>query len=140
MNERIVNMQLHGEEYPILFVKDKYTYNDNLAIQVMCKGIEEYLKDEWVLLCSLTVNLPEYNLDDSTAFLDVNNCSPEIIQWLNEHKKVKMLGVAQSGYVQYPLVIFEPAFLNNMAFTMEEYEQFLDKEREKLKEEDDFER
>ena len=103
-------IKMGGKKHALLFLKARYQKNDNLAIQVFSK-IEE--QDSWEPWCNLTVNLPEHTIDGNKAFLDTNNCSEEIIEWLLENGHANIIGKAQSGYCIYPLAEFSVSFVNN---------------------------
>lgn len=105
-----VTINIDGKDYAILFLKRKYQKNDNLAIQVYSK-IEE--QDRWEPWCNLTVNLHGQTLDRNKAFLDTNNCSEEIIDWLLENGHANIIGKAQSGYCNYSLAEFSESFIND---------------------------
>lgn len=102
-----VILNMLGEDHALQFVKQNY-YNGNLAIQVMSED-EEY--GGWEPWCSLTVNLPGFMLDENEAFLDTNNCSREIINWIFKNKYAKKIAERQSGFCTYPLVEFNNAFM-----------------------------
>ena len=85
------------EDCPIR--KSSYTTNGNLALAL----VDEYgCRD-----AMLTVNLPDYDLEDNEAFLDVNNC-PFAEDIVAEYELGQPLGVyGQSGYCEYPLYSFD---------------------------------
>lgn len=55
----------------------------------------------------LTVNVPEYSkVDGMLACIDTNN-NPGAIEFLQENNLISMqVGVAHSGYCEYPIVLF----------------------------------
>lgn len=81
-------------------------------------------KDEeyggWESWCYLTVNLPFYLLNDNQAFLDIGNCSKEVIDWLYNNKYVKEIGREQSGFCTYPLVEFNREFMEKILIKAED--------------------
>ena len=113
-----------GEDHALQFVKQNY-FNGNLAIEVMSED-EEY--GGWEPWCSLTVNLPGFMLDENEAFLDTNNCSKEIIDWIFKNKYAKKIGQRQSGFCTYPLVEFSKAFMEMIVVTEEDLEESEDEE------------
>lgn len=110
----IINMW--NEDHVLQFVKQEYL-NGNLAIEVMSED-EEY--GGWEPWCSLTVNLPGFMHDKNTAFLDTNNCSEEILDWLFKNKYVVKVEERQSGFCRYPLVQFSNAFMETILIEMED--------------------
>ena len=105
-----VILNMWGEDHTLQFVKQNY-FNGNLAIEVLSE--ESGCWEPW---CSLTVNLPGFIHDENEAFLDTNNCSKEIIDWIFKNKYVKKIGERKSGYCTYPLVEFSKEFME-MVFT-----------------------
>lgn len=91
-------------EYELTRIEiSRYCNGNNLAIQLFCAD-EEYGGEE--PLASLTVNLPNYNLEKNVAFVDTNNCP-----WAKEFIKANALGEFTglefpSGYCMYPLYRF----------------------------------
>ena len=112
-----VILNMWGEDHALQFVKANYQNNGNLAIQVLSHN-EEY--DFWDIWCSLTVNLPGFMLDENEAFLDTNNCSKEIIDWIFKNKYAKKIGQRQSDFCTYPLVEFSKAFMEMIVVTEED--------------------
>ena len=112
-----VILNMWGEDHALQFVKQEYLNNGNLAIEVLSED-EEY--GGWEPWCSLTVNLPGMCLDSNEAFLDTNNCSKEIIDWIFKNKYAKKIGERQSGFCVYPLVEFSKAFMELILITMED--------------------
>lgn len=53
---------------------------------------------------TLTVNLPQYNIDNNQTFIDINNCPTAIKDLMDADVISPPLGYAQSGFVQYPIV------------------------------------
>lgn len=109
-------LNMWGEDHALQFIKRNY-FNGNLAVQVMSED-EEY--SGWEPWCSLTVNLPGVMLNKNEAFLDTNNCSKEIIDWIFKNKYAKKIGQRQSGFCTYPLVEFSNVFMENIAITEED--------------------
>lgn len=115
-----VILNMWEEDHALQFVKQEYMNNGNLAIEVLSED-EEY--GGWEPWCSLTVNLPGINLDSNEAFLDTNNCSREIINWIFKNGYAKVIGERQSGFCIYPLVEFSDAFMETILVTMEDLEE-----------------
>ena len=88
--------------YDVSLERSKYTYNDNLAIQLWCD--DEGYPEPFAML---TVNLPNYGkLPENQAFVDTNNCS-----WAESFIKENRLGkpvgkIGISGWCEYPLYEF----------------------------------
>ena len=113
-------LNMWGEDHTLQFVKANYQNNGNLAIQVLSHNEEYDFLEPW---CSLTVNLPGFMLDENEAFLDTNNCSKEIIDWIFKNKYAKKIGQRQSGFCTYPLVEFSKAFMEMVVVTEEDLEE-----------------
>lgn len=114
-----VILNMWGEDHALQFVKQNYI-NGNLAIEVMSED-KEY--GGWELWSSLTVNLPGFMLDENKAFLDTNNCSKEIIDWIFKNKYAKKIGQRQSGFCTYPLVEFSKTFMEMFVVTEKDLEE-----------------
>ena len=103
-----IKIKSFDKDEEFLFVKANYVNNKNLSVQILYKD-DELGWDDWGVL---TVNLCD-RLPDNQAYLDINNCSPEIINWvLDNHAKI--IGQKQSGFCLYPLVEFSEKFLSEM--------------------------
>lgn len=120
MNKPIeITFKFFDEDYRARFWKSEYLNNGNLYIGVVhwdeeCKA--------WMPWGDLTVNLGmPLDKDKNEAFLDVNNCAPELIQELSAKGYIKDTGVVMpSGFCRYPLVEFSEEFLNGMYDETEE--------------------
>lgn len=100
-----------NEDKKFRFSKGNYMNNNNLYVAVMSWDEEDKY---WENYSDLTVNLM-YDLDNNKAYLDANNCDPNIIAALEEKGLiVDMCSSASSGYCVYPLYIFTKEFLNGM--------------------------
>ena len=62
-------------------------------------------------------------LNEDEAFLDTNNCSKEIVDWIFKNEYVKKIGQRQSGFCTYPLVEFSKAFMEMIIVTEEDLEE-----------------
>lgn len=105
-----VIISVYGEEKAFQFEKKTYVNNGNLAIQIYSYD-EEY--EFWEPWCSLTVNL-DAKVSENQAYIDVNNCSPEIVNWMYENKYMKAIGSRPSGFCLYPLVEFSKSFMETI--------------------------
>lgn len=108
-------LNMWGEDHKLKFVKREY-FNGNLAVEVLSED-EEYGWESWAML---TVNLPGFMLEENEAFLDTNNCSKEIIDWIFKNKYAEKIGERQSGFCVYPLVEFSKEFMENVLIVEEE--------------------
>ena len=98
-----------GEKHKARFTKNEYANNSNLYIGVVTE--EDGYWEPW---CDLTVNLG-IPVPRNEAFLDTNNCAPEIITKLLGKGYAVDTGVRRSsGFCTYPLVRFTDEFLNGM--------------------------
>lgn len=104
-----VILNMWGEDHKLKFVKREY-FNGNLAIEVLSED-EEYGWESW---CMLTVNLPGFMHEENEAFLDTNNCSKEIVDWIFKNKYAKKIGQRKSGFCTYPLVEFSEHFMKQV--------------------------
>lgn len=111
-----IKLTLWDTLYEIKFLKETYSANGNLAVSVLSRENEEELWEPW---CYLTKNLSE-SLEDNVAYLDTNNCSKEIIDWLFDNDFAKIIGRGANGYCTYPLVEFSKNFMENILCIPEE--------------------
>lgn len=112
-------IDVYDKERVMVFVKEKYSNNDNLAIVVMSKDEEEDYYEQW---CMLTVNL-NTKLPNNQAYLDTNNCSREIIDFFYRNNFVTKIGVGFSGFCTYPLVEFSEEFMSKGLTNSKEIEE-----------------
>lgn len=106
-----ITFKFFDKEYRARFWKSEYLNNGSLYIGVVHWDEE---CNSWMPWGDLTVNLGT-SLDENEAFLDVNNCAPEIIKNLMDKGYIKDTGIAKpSGWCTYPLVEFSEEFLNGM--------------------------
>ena len=112
MNKPIeITFRFFDEEYKARFWKSEYANNGNLYIGVVYWDEED---ECWMPWGDLTVNL-DMKCRPNEAFLDTNNCAPEIIQILSAKGYIEDTGtVRPSGFCIYPLVKFSEKFLNGM--------------------------
>ena len=61
-------------------------------------------------------------IDENAAFINTNNCSKDIIDWIFKNKYVKKIGERQSGFCIYPLVEFNKAFMETILIKPEDLE------------------
>ena len=111
MNNPIeINFSFYDEIYRARFIKDNYVNNGNLYVGVLTWN-DDY--DDWEEWGDLTTNLPSTRLEYNEAFLDTNNCTPEIIIALENNGYIKDTRLKrQSGFCTYPLYEFTEEFLN----------------------------
>lgn len=99
----------YGADRKIALVKNTYTQNDNLAIQMISHDGE--FPEPWN---SLTVNLSG-KCDTDCAFIDVNNNGADIINWLIKNDIAHPTGRTEvSGFCAYPEVKFTKRALCDM--------------------------
>ena len=107
-----ITFKFFDAEHKARFLSSTYVNNGNLYIGVRTYD-EEY--EYWEPWCDLTVNLPGMKCEPNEAFIDTNNCAPEIIKTLKKKGYIKETGVTrQSGFCTYPLMEFSEEFLNGM--------------------------
>lgn len=100
-----------GAKHPITFYLANYAENNNLYVGMTThhEGYPEPYGD-------LTVNLSVKCAEDC-AFIDTNNCSDRIIEWLITNKLATLTGrIRQSGFCVYP----------EMKFNMSELMKYVD--------------
>lgn len=107
-----IEFNSYGKKHKAMFEKTLYVNGNNLYVGVVTWDEEEEYWEPW---CDLTVNLPGCVLAKNEAYLDTNNCNPEIIRCLFDKGYVIDTGkVGHSGFCTYPLVRFTEEFLNGM--------------------------
>ena len=90
-----------GTEHEITLEIHKYAENDNLAIQMMCW--DDGYPEPWSML---TVNLSR-KCKPNCAFIDINNNSDAIMNWLESNNLGFDTGVFEiSGFCIYPMFEF----------------------------------
>lgn len=95
-----------GEEFSLKFYRMKYR-NGNTYIGVLDTEANEPF-------CDLTVNFEDTMVEDR-AYLDINNCPREIIDYLFDNKLGVILDYERSGFCTYPLVKFSEKFMKEVA-------------------------
>ena len=101
-----------GETHNARFWRSEYANNGSLYVGVITYD-EEY--EEWEPWSDLTVNLSGMCPEENRAFIDTNNCAPEIIRELEKAKLIKNTGITrQSGFCTYPLYEFTKEFFEGM--------------------------
>ena len=107
-----INFNFYNEEYRARFCKSEYANNGSLYVGVVTWNEEDEYWEDWG---DLTVNLPGMCPEDNEAFLDTNNCAPEIIKELEKKGYIKDTGITRnSGFCTYPLYEFAKEFLESM--------------------------
>lgn len=110
-----------GKEHKARFTKNTYANNGNLYVGVVTWD-EEF--EAWMPWGDLTVNLVRSSLEPNEAFLDTNNCAPEIITELKRKGCIKDTGLEMpSGFCMYPLVEFSEEFLKEIESEGDEDEE-----------------
>lgn len=106
-----INFNSYDEDHRARFYKDIYEYYGNLYVGVTTW--DEECKC-WMPWGDLTVNL-DMKCKPNEAFLDTNNCAPDIIRILKEKGYIKDTGITrQNGWCTYPLYEFTEEFLNGI--------------------------
>lgn len=104
--EKNIVIKISGKEQTLRFIKTFYFIGGTLAIMIDSKE-----GSGWGAWCGLTINLGVDTLKENQAFLDTNNCSKEIIEWLFSNGHAKKIGEKQGVYYTYPLVEFSKEFM-----------------------------
>lgn len=106
-----ITFNAYGETHKARFEKSEYANNRNLYVGVQTWD-DDY--EYWEPWCDLTVNL-DIIVPRNEAFLDTNNCTPELIRVLFEKGYAIDTEVRRSsGFCTYPLVRFTDEFLNGI--------------------------
>ena len=111
-----VVLNMWGEDHTLKFVKKKYP-NGNLAIHVLSKDEELGTWEPW---CFLTTNLPGFVHEENEAFLDPNNCSKAIIDWVFRNRYARRIGAREKRYCVFPLVQFSKKFMEDVLVSPED--------------------
>ena len=113
MNKPIeIEFEFLGEKHTARFWRSEYVNNGNLYVGAITYDEEYKCWEPW---SDVTVNLPDIHLDKDEAFINVNNCAPEIIKALKKAKLIKDTNVVMSsGYCIYPLYKFTKKFFEGM--------------------------
>ena len=122
MNKPIeITFRFFDEEHRARFWKSEYANNGNLYVGVVTWDEKCKYWESWG---DLTVNL-DMKCKPNEAFLDTNNCAPEIIRILKDKGYIKDTGfIRPSGFCVYPLVVFTEEFLNGMFEEEDEDEEY----------------
>ena len=97
-----LNWNAWGRNHPITLRRDKYAANGNLYVGMITW--EDGYPEPW---SDLTVNI-DVKCDENCAFIDTNNNSDRIVEWLITHKLATLTGrVRQSGFCVYPEMKFD---------------------------------
>lgn len=106
-----VNFNAWGENHRARFERSQYVNNGNLYIGVSTWSEEWGAWEPW---CDLTVNLG-IETAKNEAFIDTNNCSPDLINVLFEKGYMIDTGIVRpSGFCIYPLARFTNEFLKGI--------------------------
>lgn len=91
-------MIIYGEEHKLKIVKEEYRLGgDAYSVYEFDKEFNCYMP--W---CDLSVWLKK--LFGNEFYLDINNCSSEIVDYLLENEYLRIIDYRVSGFVTYPLV------------------------------------
>ena len=113
MNPIEITFKFLDEEHKARFWKSNYLHNNGLYIGIVTWD-EEY--ECWEPWGDLTVNLMGTKPGENQAYLDTNNCAPEIITVLEKKGYIKETGIMMpSGFWVYPMVEFSEEFLNGIS-------------------------
>ena len=86
-----------GKKRKVWFEKEKYM-NGNTSLELWCNEGP---------YTTVTVNLPNYHLEENEAFIDTNN-NPDINQWLSRRGIAKPTFLrGYSGFCSYPMMRFD---------------------------------
>ena len=111
--EKTYKLKMYDETYNIMLRKTTYKNNGTLAIAMVCINEDGYEEDFGML--TTNINDSDILADDSSAFIDTNNLSNEIVGWLTKNKIAKQTPfMGFSGYCSYPLMHFNENVINNM--------------------------
>ena len=106
-------MKVYDTEYEFSFAR--YAYNDDsLAIQVLCKDLEEE-NPYWEPFSTLTEWVCPVFTSERCAYIDTNNNPEELITKLVDMGVMSKTGYAvQSGYCTYPEYEFDSEWLESL--------------------------
>lgn len=105
----MITIQFRNEK--LRFIKARYVYFNNLCIEI--ESFDDGIQ-AWVPYGSLTVNLDKA-LRATEAYLDTNNCGPDLINIMLEKGYCHKTGeTGVSGFCTYPVVQFTDEFLGNI--------------------------
>ena len=97
-----IKFEKWDKTWDIWFEISSYNYGGGLAIEMICE--EEYGPEPFA---TLTVNLEDFPTEGNNAFVDINNLSDEIVDWLIANNLGEMTGrIGFSGFCAYPEIAF----------------------------------
>ena len=104
-------MKVYDTEYEFDFSAMNYAMDDSLAIQVLCKDLEEK-NPYWEPFSTLTVWVAPVHTSDRCAYVDTNNNPEELITKLEEMGVMSKTGfTVSSGFCDYPEYEFDEEWL-----------------------------
>ena len=107
---KTINWNAWGTNHPITFRLSRYADNGNLYVGMITH--EDGYPEPW---SDLTVNL-DVKCAANCAFIDTNNNSDRIVEWLITNKLATLTGrMESSGFCVYP----------EMKFNMEELKKYI---------------
>lgn len=87
------------KQYNVTPVFTTYEFGGNLAM---------YLEQDGSIFDVVTVNIEEDLTNEQCAFIDINNMSEDICEWLEENEFGKFTGnIGFSGFCTYPEFEFD---------------------------------
>ena len=106
-------MKVYDTNYEFSF--ERYMYSDDsLAIQVLCKDLEEE-NPYWEPFSTLTVWVCPVFTTDRCAYIDTNNNPKELITKLEDMGIMSKTGyTTHSGYCDYPEYEFDAEWLESI--------------------------
>lgn len=97
-----IKLNKYEKDWQIAFAVSSYRYGGGLAIEMYSVG-EDYPE----MFSILTINLEDFPTEENRAFVDTNNLSYEIIDWIIDNNLGELTGrIGLSGYCSYPEVRF----------------------------------
>lgn len=99
MENTLIFTEYTEDQYTVAFATGKYHFGGGVYIAM------EYFDEEtngWEYYCDVTVNFPDYPLEEDHAFIDIDN-APFLPHFLQEHKLAVPTGhEIRSGFCTYP--------------------------------------
>ncbi len=106
-----MELELWGEKYQLKIVQSRYANNNNLAIQLYCRNVEDDGSEWWKPFATLTTNVNENHEDEYLATIDTNNC-PWAESLISKYCLGKATGrYEMSGFCTYPIYLMDKAAL-----------------------------
>ena len=107
-------MKVYDTNYEFSFERYEYAMDSSLAIQVLCKDLEEE-NPYWEPFSTLTVWVAPTYTSERCAYIDTNNNPKELIDRLERMGIMSRTGMsAHSGFCTYPEYEFDAEWLKNL--------------------------